>query len=138
VPGAAILSGRRYPRRAADTGCCRGVPGHPSKHGANIGSHRSRPIRQGIRIVAMTGYAHHRSEVQFPARRDMLFTMRVWRQLPARLVVPAGSDNRAITLIGRGLRGMPGVITAVRARRSREQRASAAPLYDPGNGRKER
>jgi len=23
--------------------CCRGVPGHPSKHGANMGMHRSRP-----------------------------------------------------------------------------------------------
>ena len=37
------MSARRNPRRAADTGCCRGVPGHPSNHRANIAVHRSRP-----------------------------------------------------------------------------------------------
>ena len=41
--GSCHLSGRRDPRLAADTGWCRGVPGHPSKHGANIGGYRSRP-----------------------------------------------------------------------------------------------
>jgi hypothetical protein len=47
VPGGpAISSGRPHPRRAADTEWCRGVPGHPSKHGANIGDERSRPPRR--------------------------------------------------------------------------------------------
>jgi len=34
----------RIGARAADAGCCRRVPGHPSKHGANIGAHWSRPL----------------------------------------------------------------------------------------------
>lgn len=43
MPGAVISSARKHWCRAADAGCCRGVPGHPGKHGANIGMHRSRP-----------------------------------------------------------------------------------------------
>ncbi len=43
MPGAVIFSGRSNPRRAANTGRCRGVPGRPSNHGATIGRHRSRP-----------------------------------------------------------------------------------------------
>ena len=30
------LCGRLYPRRLVGITCCRAVPGHPSKHGANI------------------------------------------------------------------------------------------------------
>ena len=43
MPGAAVPSGGPHPCRAVDTGLCRGVPGHPSKHGANVDVHRSRP-----------------------------------------------------------------------------------------------
>lgn len=43
VPRAATLSGRWNPLRAAGTGCCWRVPGHPSNHGATIDRHRSRP-----------------------------------------------------------------------------------------------
>jgi hypothetical protein len=41
----------RYLRRAADTGCCRSVPGHPSKHGVNISGHRSRPLWQLVALA---------------------------------------------------------------------------------------
>jgi len=53
--GPAILSGRPHRRRAAGTGCCRRVPGHPSRHGANIGAHWSIPICHGMWSVAPGG-----------------------------------------------------------------------------------
>jgi hypothetical protein len=49
MPGAAVSSGRRNPRRTADTGWCRTVPGHPSNHGATVDRHWSRPLCLGRR-----------------------------------------------------------------------------------------
>ena len=84
---------RLHPRRAADTGCCRGVPGRPSKHGATIDAHRSRPIcprhlergHERLRASSVKGTV--------PRRRDMLFTMRIWWQMSSRLVISAGSTR---------------------------------------------
>ncbi len=47
MPGAVISSDRPYRHRSADARCYRRMPGHPSKHGANVGAHRSRPLRRG-------------------------------------------------------------------------------------------
>ncbi len=41
-------AGRRTAALSARTGSCRGVPGLPSKHGANMGTGRSRPLRKMI------------------------------------------------------------------------------------------
>jgi hypothetical protein len=47
-------------RSDVGTGFCRPVPGRPSKHGANIGSERSRPLPEPLPV-----------EVQLPATRYM-------------------------------------------------------------------
>ncbi len=44
IPRHAVLCGCPHPRRAAGAGCYRGLSGHPSKHGANTGTARSRPL----------------------------------------------------------------------------------------------
>jgi hypothetical protein len=49
TPNPRIKSGRRNPLRAAGTGCCQRVPGHPSNHGATNDVHWSRPLDRGCR-----------------------------------------------------------------------------------------
>jgi hypothetical protein len=46
-----FCAGRRTAAVSARTGFCQGVPGLPSKHGANMGTGRSRPLRKMIAIV---------------------------------------------------------------------------------------
>ena len=90
MPRAAILAGRPNSRRAADTGWCRTVPGHPSKHGANVAVHRSRPpwsnAAEAWRGEAM---AHRRQRYRCLARRTMSdATGGRWKR-PTRSVIPA-------------------------------------------------
>jgi hypothetical protein len=57
MPGAAILSGCPQPRRAADTGWCRTVLGHPSNHGVGLDYWigLGRPFRLGLSLSGHFG-----------------------------------------------------------------------------------
>ena len=70
VPRRAVLCGCPHPRRAAGAGCYRGVPGHPSKHGANIKPGRSRPLRDASPLRRTSGSSCEKRVPPQPARAE--------------------------------------------------------------------
>lgn len=60
-------TGRRTAALSARTGFCRAVPGLPSKHGANMGTGRSRPLRK---MITMVDGRTAPSETRFSASHD--------------------------------------------------------------------